>query len=307
MWFRSFFGVPSSITAPDGRPVNAVRGFFDAVATVITQQRPGRLVVCLDLDWRPQWRVDLIPSYKAHRVEEETTARRTRRRGGARRPHAAGRHDHGAARRVRGRHRRRTGFRGRRRPGHTRRAGAARSRGRRQRGSRPAAGGDRRSGAGAGALPGPRPGQSDAVGPAEVAERYGLPPNAPAPPTPNWLCCAAIRPTDYPAWRLGEKTAAGLLSRTARSTTFSPPPGPEIKCGQRHSGQARRGGRLSGSRGTVVRVATDAPVTLSKPTDACRFRGRNPKLVAELAESVRRGLVDRPAAEGVGLTGLTQG
>ncbi|CAJ1504003.1 5'-3' exonuclease [[Mycobacterium] burgundiense] len=72
MWFRSFFGVPSSITAPDGRPVNAVRGFFDAVATVITQQRPSRLVVCLDLDWRPQWRVDLVPSYKAHRVEAET-------------------------------------------------------------------------------------------------------------------------------------------------------------------------------------------------------------------------------------------
>ena len=72
MWFRSFFGVPSSITAPDGRPVNAVRGFIDAVATVIAQQRPGRLVVCLDLDWRPQWRVDLIPSYKAHRVEQES-------------------------------------------------------------------------------------------------------------------------------------------------------------------------------------------------------------------------------------------
>ena len=71
MWFRSFFGVPSSITAPDGRPVNALRGFLDAVATLITRQRPGRLVVCLDLDWRPQFRVDLIPSYKAHRVEEE--------------------------------------------------------------------------------------------------------------------------------------------------------------------------------------------------------------------------------------------
>src|SRR6478735_9724889 len=70
MWFRSYFGVPSSITAPDGRPVNAVRGFLDAVATVISQQRPCRLVVCLDLDWRPQWRVELIPSYKAHRVEE---------------------------------------------------------------------------------------------------------------------------------------------------------------------------------------------------------------------------------------------
>jgi 5'-3' exonuclease len=74
MWFRSFFGVPSSITAPDGRPVNAVRGFFDAVATVITQQRPSRLVVCLDLDWRPQFRVDRIASYKAHRVAEELPA-----------------------------------------------------------------------------------------------------------------------------------------------------------------------------------------------------------------------------------------
>ncbi|MBN9636107.1 MAG: 5'-3' exonuclease [Actinobacteria bacterium] len=72
MWFRSYFGVPSSITAPDGRPVNAVRGFIDNIAALVTQHRPGRLVVCLDLDWRPQWRVDLIPSYKAHRVEEIT-------------------------------------------------------------------------------------------------------------------------------------------------------------------------------------------------------------------------------------------
>lgn len=70
MWFRSFFGVPSSIKAPDGRQVNAVRGFLDAVATVITRESPSRLVVCRDDDWRPQWRVDLIPSYKAHRVEE---------------------------------------------------------------------------------------------------------------------------------------------------------------------------------------------------------------------------------------------
>ena len=70
MWFRSYFGVPSSITSPDGRPVNAVRGFIDSMAVVITQQRPSRLVVCLDLDWRPQFRVDLIPSYKAHRVAE---------------------------------------------------------------------------------------------------------------------------------------------------------------------------------------------------------------------------------------------
>ena len=74
MWFRSYFGVPSSITAPDGRPVNALRGFLDAVATVITRERPARLVVCRDDDWRPQWRVDLIPSYKAHRVAVEEPA-----------------------------------------------------------------------------------------------------------------------------------------------------------------------------------------------------------------------------------------
>ncbi|MGK2868248.1 MAG: 5'-3' exonuclease, partial [Mycobacterium sp.] len=73
MWFRSFFGVPSSITAPDGRPVNALRGFIDAIATLVAQHQPSRLVVCRDDDWRPQWRVDRIPSYKAHRVEEART------------------------------------------------------------------------------------------------------------------------------------------------------------------------------------------------------------------------------------------
>ena len=71
MWFRSYFGVPSSLTAPDGRPVNAVRGFIDSIAQLVTRERPSRLVVCLDLDWRPAWRVDLIPSYKAHRVAAE--------------------------------------------------------------------------------------------------------------------------------------------------------------------------------------------------------------------------------------------
>src|SRR5699024_12495276 len=32
------------------------------------------LACCWDNDWRPQWRVDLIPSYKAHRVVEEVPA-----------------------------------------------------------------------------------------------------------------------------------------------------------------------------------------------------------------------------------------
>ena len=74
MWFRSYFALPSSITAPDGRPVNALRGFLDTVAMLIARERPSRLVVCRDDDWRPQWRVDLIPSYKAHRVAEPQPA-----------------------------------------------------------------------------------------------------------------------------------------------------------------------------------------------------------------------------------------
>ncbi|AHH18205.1 5'-3' exonuclease [Nocardia nova SH22a] len=69
LWFRAFYAIPEKITAPDGRPVNALRGFTDMVAALITRHRPGRLVVCLDLDWRPDFRVALVPSYKAHRLD----------------------------------------------------------------------------------------------------------------------------------------------------------------------------------------------------------------------------------------------
>jgi 5'-3' exonuclease len=68
LYFRAFFGVPSSVTAPDGMPVNAVRGFLDMVATLVTVHPPTRLVACWDDDWRPDFRVRAIPSYKAHRL-----------------------------------------------------------------------------------------------------------------------------------------------------------------------------------------------------------------------------------------------
>jgi 5'-3' exonuclease len=67
MYFRAFYGVPD-ITAPDGTPVNAVRGLLDFITRLVEQYSPTDLVCCWDNDWRPQWRVDLIPSYKAHRV-----------------------------------------------------------------------------------------------------------------------------------------------------------------------------------------------------------------------------------------------
>jgi 5'-3' exonuclease len=68
LYFRAFFGVPSSVTAPDGTPVNAVRGFLDMVATLVTVHPPTRLVACWDDDWRPDFRVQALPSYKAHRL-----------------------------------------------------------------------------------------------------------------------------------------------------------------------------------------------------------------------------------------------
>ncbi|WP_460960458.1 5'-3' exonuclease [Parasphingorhabdus pacifica] len=70
LWFRSYYALPESLTAPDGTPVNSVRGFCDMLAKLITDRRPTRLVACLDNDWRPQFRVDALPSYKAHRVAE---------------------------------------------------------------------------------------------------------------------------------------------------------------------------------------------------------------------------------------------
>src|SRR4051812_44186230 len=68
LYFRAFFGVPESVKAPGGTPVNAVRGFLDMVATLVTQRRPDRLVACWDEDWRPAFRVAALPSYKAHRL-----------------------------------------------------------------------------------------------------------------------------------------------------------------------------------------------------------------------------------------------
>ncbi|MFC4032185.1 5'-3' exonuclease H3TH domain-containing protein [Streptomyces polygonati] len=71
LYFRAYFGVPESVKAPDGTPVNAVRGLLDFIARLVADHSPTGLVACMDADWRPQWRVELIPSYKSHRVADE--------------------------------------------------------------------------------------------------------------------------------------------------------------------------------------------------------------------------------------------
>ena len=75
LYYRAFYGMPETVTAPDGTPVNAIRGLLDAIARLVGQHRPERLVACLDADWRPAFRVAVIPGYKAHRAEEDGSER----------------------------------------------------------------------------------------------------------------------------------------------------------------------------------------------------------------------------------------
>jgi 5'-3' exonuclease len=71
LYFRAFFGIPDSVTAPDGTPVNAVRGLLDFISRLVADYQPTHLACCWDNDWRPAWRTELLPTYKAHRVVAE--------------------------------------------------------------------------------------------------------------------------------------------------------------------------------------------------------------------------------------------
>jgi 5'-3' exonuclease len=70
LYFRAFYGVPDQRTSPQQPPTNALRGFLDMIATLVTAHRPTHVVACWDDDWRPQWRVDLVPTYKTHRLTD---------------------------------------------------------------------------------------------------------------------------------------------------------------------------------------------------------------------------------------------
>ncbi len=69
LWYRAYYGMPDTMVAPDGTPVNAIRGYLDMTARLLTMYQPNRLVACIEGDWRPSWRVSLFPEYKANRVE----------------------------------------------------------------------------------------------------------------------------------------------------------------------------------------------------------------------------------------------
>lgn len=71
LWYRAYYGMPDTLLSPDGQPVNAIRGYLDMTARLIGMYSPDRIVACLDGDWRPSWRVELFPEYKANRLEED--------------------------------------------------------------------------------------------------------------------------------------------------------------------------------------------------------------------------------------------
>jgi len=70
LYFRAFYGVPDQRRDPAEPPTNAVRGFLDMVATLVATHHPTQLVACWDNDWRPAFRVNAIPTYKTHRLDE---------------------------------------------------------------------------------------------------------------------------------------------------------------------------------------------------------------------------------------------
>lgn len=70
LYYRAFHALPTSLTGPDGSPNNAIRGFCDALPSLVSTTKATDLICAWDTDWRPQWRVDLWPGYKTHRLAE---------------------------------------------------------------------------------------------------------------------------------------------------------------------------------------------------------------------------------------------
>lgn len=69
--FRSFYGLPTSIKDSEGQPINGVKGYLETLNRLQNIYSPEIVIHAIDKDWRPKWRTDLLPQYKAHRVLED--------------------------------------------------------------------------------------------------------------------------------------------------------------------------------------------------------------------------------------------
>jgi len=72
LWYRAYYGMPDTLLSPSGMPVNAIRGYLDMTARLVGMYNPNRIVACIEGDWRPSWRVELFPDYKANRLEADS-------------------------------------------------------------------------------------------------------------------------------------------------------------------------------------------------------------------------------------------
>ena len=75
--YRAYFSTPETVTGAHGKTVNAAHGFLGMLARLVTDHDPERLACAADEDWRPEWRVELLPTYKTHRTESERTTQAT--------------------------------------------------------------------------------------------------------------------------------------------------------------------------------------------------------------------------------------
>jgi 5'-3' exonuclease len=78
--YRALFSTPDTVRAPDGTPMNAARGFLRMLARLIDDRDPDYIACALDENWRPDWRVELIDSYKSHRAESGSAQEEAERR-----------------------------------------------------------------------------------------------------------------------------------------------------------------------------------------------------------------------------------
>ena len=65
--FRAYFSLPESMRAPDGRPINAVRGFTSFLFELLEREGVTHAAVAFDESLTSSFRNELYPAYKAQR------------------------------------------------------------------------------------------------------------------------------------------------------------------------------------------------------------------------------------------------
>lgn len=64
MLYRAYHSTPSTV------PANGVHGFLAMLTRTLLNRKSTGVVICCDDDWRPAFRTDELPSYKAQRVSD---------------------------------------------------------------------------------------------------------------------------------------------------------------------------------------------------------------------------------------------